>query len=213
MPQSMPQGYAETVASQPVSQDEMYATLIQEERVKNLIQQVSPQSQLHDIRMLIRGYYRNESKGIWEKIDPQSEEPNGLMVSRFISYLGSILNHNTTLGNLSETQINRIMGLVINYISDDLEANAEIYALGTFHEYKYLDDRIKKDVIIKKFVPNYTEWTRIGHIMLNSVFMVLCRALNGAEARRMWGSIAMNESLSPQQSKGGITDFLRKLTP
>jgi len=159
----------------PVSQDELYATLIQEERVKNIIAQISPQNFLTDIRWMIKGYYKDERKNKWEKIDPDAVEPHPLLISRFTAYLGSVVNQNTTLSNMSENQINKIMAQTIEYITDDLDAHAEEYGIGS----------------------DYTERTRIGDIMLNSVFMVLNRALNGMEAKRMWGSLSMAEQSNP----------------
>lgn len=165
--------------SMPVTQDEMYAHLIQEEKIKNIISQISPSNYLQEIRWMIKGYYKDDRIGRWEKIDPEAKEPDPLLVSRFMAYLGSIINQNTTLSNLSENQVNKIMAQIIEYITDDLDAHAEDYEIGS----------------------DYTERTRIGDIMLNSVFMVMNRALNGMEAKRMWGSLSMAEQSNPFQQQ------------
>ena len=167
--------------SVPVSSDELYANAIQEEKVKNVIAQLDPDNQLKEIEMRIRGYKKNYFTQEWEKLDPDSPEPPRLLISRFVSYLSAIMNQNTTQGNLSEMQVNSIMRLVIEYIADELDSNAQIYNLDN----------------------NYTERTRIGHIILNSVFFVLSRALNGQEAKRMWKALSLTESFNsaPQKSK------------
>lgn len=172
----------------PVSQDEMAATMIQEERIRNIISQINPDNQLFDIEMRIKGFRKDMMTNQWIKIDDSVPEPHPLLVSRFISYLSSILNQNTSMSNVSENQINKLMKLVIEYLVDDLDANAETYGI-------YSD---------------YTERTRIGHIILNSVFMVLNRALNGQEARRMWGTLSLTESSSgEQQKKSGLIESLK----
>lgn len=164
----------------PVSSDELYANAIQEERIKNVIAQLDPENQLKEIEMRIRGYKKNVLTLEWEMIDPDSPEPPKLLVMRFISYLSSFMNQNTTQGNLSETQVNAIMRLVIGYVTDELDSNANLYNLEN----------------------NYTERTRIGHIILNSIFFVLTRALNGQEAKRMWKSLSLTESFNqPQKNK------------
>jgi hypothetical protein len=167
----------------PVSQDELYANAIQEERIKNVIAQLDPENQLKEIEMRIRGYKKNYFSQEWEKIDPDTPEPPRLLVMRFISYLSSIMNQSATQSNLSEQQVNKLMWQTIEYIADELDANAQIYNLEN----------------------NYTERTRLGHIILNSIFFILTRALNGQEARRMWKSLSLNESFntSPQKSKFG----------
>jgi hypothetical protein len=167
--------------AQPVSQDEIYASMVQEERVKNVISQISPQMHLNDIRMNLRGYYKDELRQKWIKIDPNTPEPDPLLVSRYMAFLGSVLNTNTILGNLSERQINKIMKIIIEYVTDDLDVNATAYNLEE----------------------DYTERTRIGNIMIISVFTVLLRALNGQEARRMWNSLSMSESLNGMGMMGG----------
>ena len=174
-------------SSIPVSQDEIYAQATQEEKIKNVIAQLDPENQLKDIEMRIRGYKKNPFTMDWEKIDPDSPEPPRLLISRFISYLSSFMNQNTTQGNLSEMQINAIMSAVINYITDELDSNAQIYHLEN----------------------NYTERTRIGHIILNSVFFVLTRALNGQEARRMWKAMSLTENFNQKQPKNKLIESLK----
>ena len=172
----------------PVSPNELYANAIQEEKVRNVISQLDPDNQLQEIEMRIRGYKKNRFTGGWDKIDETIPEPPKLLVARFISYLGSIMNQNTTQGNLSENQVNKIMNIVIEYVVDELDCNEDLYNL--------------KD--------NYTEKTRIGDIIINSIFFVLTRALNGQEARRMWGSLNLNESYSQnQQQKSKFLEALK----
>lgn len=170
----------------PVSQDELYANAIQEDRIKNIISQLDPENQLKEIEMRIRGYKKNFFTQEWEKIDPNSPEPPRLLVARFISYLSSLMNQNTTQSNLSDRQINALMAMSIAYITDELDSNANIYLLEN----------------------NYTERTRIGHIMLNSMFMVLNRALNGQEAKRMWKAMSLSETFNPEQHKNKLADSL-----
>lgn len=173
--------------SVPVSSDELYAAAIQEDRIKNVIAQLDPENQLKEIEMRIRGYKRNPITKSWEKIDPDTPEPPKLLISRFISYLSAFMNQSTTQGNLSEMQINAIMRQTINYVSDELDNNAGLYDLEE----------------------NYTERTRIGHILLNSVFFVLTRALNGQEAKRMWKAMSLNENMNSQEGKNKLTEALK----
>ncbi len=173
--------------SVPVQPNELYANAMQEEKIRNIISQLNPDNQLQDIEMRIKGYKKNAITSQWEKIDPDSPEPPKLLISKFISYLGAIMNQNTTQGNLSDQQVNKIMKIVIEYVTDELDCNETLYKL--------------KD--------NYTEKTRIGDIIINSVFFVLTRALNGQEAKRMWGSLNLMENISAQPQKSKITDAFK----
>lgn len=182
-PSQNPQEYQ----SVPVQPNELYANAMQEEKIANIISQLNPDVQLQDIEMRIKGYKKNAMTQVWEKIDPDSPEPPKLLISKFVSYLGAIMNQNTTQGNLSEGQVNKVMKIVIEYVTDELDCNEELYNL--------------KD--------NYTEKTRIGDIIINSTFFVLTRALNGQEAKRMWGSLNLQENLSPQPQRNKFSDALK----
>lgn len=162
--------------SLPVSSDELYANAIQQETIRNIVSQINPGNQLNEVKMTIRGYMR-DATGEWVKIDPEAPEPPSVLVSRFISYLSSIMNQNTTQSNLSDRQINALMAQAIGYLVDEVDSNAEIYNLEN----------------------NYTERTRICHIMLNSMFPTYNRALDGQEAKRMWKSMSLSENSSNQE--------------
>lgn len=175
--------------SVPVSQDEIYAGEIQKEIVKNIVAQISPDNQLYEIEMRIRGYRKDIETGMWVKRD-NSVEPHPILIDRLMCYLGSIMNQNTSLSNLSERQINKIMAQTIAWLVDDLDSNSAEYGLSG----------------------EYTERTRIGHLILNPLFMVLNRALNGMESRRVWKSISLAESSNfgmPQQKKGIVPDWMK----
>jgi len=181
--QEIPQ---EQYQSIPVSSDELYANAAQEDKIKNIISQLDPENQLKEIEMRIRGYKKNVFTRDWEKIDPDSPEPPRLLISRFISYLSSIMNQNTTQGNLSDRQINALMSQAINYVADELDGNSTIYNLDN----------------------NYTERTRIGQIMLNSMLFTLNRSLNGQEAKRMWKAMSLSDNLT-NDDKGKFTEALK----
>lgn len=182
------QGQQTAVPSEiPVTADEVYATYLQEERVKNIIAQISPDNQLLDIQWRIKGYLKDPVTQQWKKVDPDAPELSPLLVSNFISYLASILNQNTTMSNFSSSEINRIMKLVIEWTIDDLDTNADIYNIGD----------------------NYPERTRIAHILWNNTFAALKRAQNGMESRRIFRALNVTENLSQAPGKKGILDYLK----
>jgi len=187
IPLEMPMGQMGQPPQMPVGSDELYASEVQEERLKNIVAQIAPDNQLRDLQWRIKGYLKNQVTNQWEKIDKDATEPSPLLVSRYISYLSSLLNQNTTLSNLSGGEINALMKLIIEWLVDDIDNNAIIYNLN--------DD--------------YTERTRIGQILLNNTFLVLKRAQDGAESRRIFKALNVHESLSTQPQQGGFLDALK----
>lgn len=165
--------------NEPVKSDEIYANVLQEERVKNILGQTSPDNQLTDIEWRIRGYRKDNLSGQWVKIAEGTAEPDSLLVGRYISFLSSILSDNTRFTNLSSSEINKVMKLCIEYLTDDLDSHAKDYGLEN----------------------DYSERTRIGLIILNSTFFILKRAENGMESRRIWSALNLVEQNMPMQKK------------
>ncbi len=169
-----PQGMGEHMPQYPVSSDELYAAQINEDKIKNIISQISPSNQVEDIEMRIRGYKKNFETGEWELIHKRNETISDLLISRYVAFLGSIMNLNTTLGNLSPAQVTSIMKQTIQWVVDDIDNHAEEYGIGQ----------------------DFSERTRVCDIILNSTFFCLNRSLNGIEARRFWSSLSLSESSS-----------------
>jgi hypothetical protein len=181
--------YQEQVVSQPVNPSEIYAGMMQEERVKNILAQTSPDNQLEEIEWRIRGYRRDAITRDWVKIGTQ-HEVSDLLVSRYIAFLSAFLNDGTRFTNLSDRNINNLMAMCIQHIIDDLDNNADEYGL------------------VREGSKDYDEMNRISLIILGQTFIVLKRAENGMESKRFWGTLNLNENVNGMPQKKG---FLEKL--
>ncbi len=152
----------------------IYADSMREERITNVIAQLDPSNLLEEIEHRLRGEKFNKETQIWEPIGNVSIAIHEKLVSRLMSFLGSVLNQNTTLSNYSINEINNRMELVIDYIRDDLTDNDVEYEIEG----------------------DYTEMTRIGMIVCETVSSVFRRALNGMESRRIFNALKVTESLT-----------------
>ncbi len=164
----------------------LYAEGMREEKTANILAQISPDDLLNEIEHRIRGEKKNQFTKEWEPISKDAPPISDEMVAKFMSFLGSILNQNTTMSNFSAQEINNIMSMVIDYVSDDLDVHSEDYGIEG----------------------NYTEMTRIGMIIQNTMFTVLKRAQNGMEARRVFSSWRVSENLNQPTQKKGISNAL-----
>lgn len=168
--------------------NEIYAASMQEEKVRNLIEQISPDVQLMELQWRIKGYIKDPWTKEWKKVEKDAPEPHPLLVSRYISTLSTFLSQNASLSNLSSGEINKIMRRIIEWLTDDLDSSSEIYGL------KY----------------DYTERTRIGDIILANTFFVLKRAMDGSESRRIFKALNVSESLGTHgQQKSGWLDAIK----
>ena len=161
------------IASDPSS---MYADVLREEKATNILQQINPDNLLTDIEHRIRGE-KKDFTGQWVQISKDTEPISEELVANFISFLGCILNQNTSMSNFKEQEINNLMGMIIEWVKRDLVTNAAKY----------------------KIEGQYTEYDRIGYIVCSTCFTVFKRALNGAEARRIFKMMRMNESINPEK--------------
>ena len=174
----MQQQQAEQIANDPNS---MYADAMREEKVTNILQQINPDNLLADIEHRIRGE-KKDYTGEWTPIastrNPVSED----LIADFVSFLGCILNQNTSMSNFSPQEINNLMDLIRHWVMDHLIVNAGAYGIEG----------------------QYSEYDRIGHIICSTCFTVLKRAQNGQESRRIFKIMKLTESSSSNANKGGF---------
>lgn len=165
----------------------LYADTMREEKITNVIAQINPDNMLSDVENRIRGYKKNNMTNQWEKINPDSDEVHPELIANFMSFLSSILNQNTSMSNFSSSEINSIMENVIDYIGDDLTVNDEKYGV----------------------IGNYQEMSRIGNIICMMIFAVLKRSQNGMEARRIFGSLKISETLTQAPQNKGFVENMK----
>ena len=163
----------------------MYSDVLREERATNILSQIDPGNLLTDIEHRIRGE-KKDVHGQWSKIQRSQGEVSEELVSDYISYLGSILNQNTSMSNFKEQEVNNLMELITDWVKTNFVVNAEKYGIEG----------------------NYPEYDRIGHIVLNSCFTVFKRALNGGESRKIFRMMKMNETINPTKEKK-FTDYFK----
>lgn len=161
----------------------IYADELREQKAANILAQLDPENLLTDIEHRIRGEMKDRFSGEWVKIN-KNIMVSEVLVSNYMSFLGSIMNQNTTMSNYSQGEVNAMMENIIEFIKQDFVVNKEVYGL---------DD-------------NYSEYNRIGFIILQSCSAVFKRSINGAESKRIFKMLKVNESVGSGKSKGKFTD-------
>lgn len=182
------QSEAEFIKNQQLTQiandpNAMYNQQMIEDKVTNILQQINPDNLLSDIEHRIRGE-KKDVTGEWTTISKDKKVISEELVADFISFLGSILNQNTSMSNYSPSEINNLMELIRNWVMGHLVVNAERYGIEG----------------------EYSEYDRIGHIICLTCFTVFKRAQNGQESRRIFKIMKLTESSNPNRSKGGFMD-------
>ena len=150
----------------------VYADVLREERISNILAQINPDNILAEIEHRIKGERLNKITKQWEPISSANIIISDQLIANFMSFLGGFLTQNTSMSNFSEKEVNNIMENVIDHIGSDFYVNAELYGLEG----------------------KYTEMSRIGNIILMSVFAVLKRAVMGTESKRIFNALRVTES-------------------
>lgn len=154
----------------------IYADHMREEKAINILAQINPDSLLTDIEHRIRGE-KKDYTGQWVKISEDGREVSEQLVSTFISFLGAILNQNTSMSNFKEAEVNNLMEMITDWVRNDLVVNASRYGIEG----------------------EYTEYDRVAHIVCSTCFTVFKRALNGRESARVFKMMRVSEVLNPER--------------
>ncbi len=156
----------------------IYAGTMQEDKVTNILSQINPDNLLTDIEHRIRRE-KKDFNGEWVTTSTNGEAISEELVSNFISFLGSILNQNTSMSNFKEAEVNNLMEMITDWVKSDFVVNAGKYGIQG----------------------QYTEYDRISHIVCMSCFTVFKRALGGRESARIFKMLRVTETNTPQKNK------------
>lgn len=163
----------------------IYADGLRKDGTANLLDQLNPDNLLVDIEHRIRGEKKDPYSNQWVPISNDKKVISDKLVSNFTSYLGSILNQNTSMSNFSVNEINNLMHMIIDYIGIDLDVNDKEYGIEG----------------------DYPEMTRIAHIISMSCFSTFKQAMNGMLSKRIFGSLKVDAHLT-DTNKNGMQDAL-----
>ncbi len=163
----------------------IYADTLRKEGTANLLDQLNPDNLLVDIEHRIRGEKKDPYSGAWVPISPGQTGISEELVSNFISFLGAILNQNTSMSNFSADEINNMMEMIVVYVGIDLDVNDVKYGIED----------------------NYPEMWRIAHIISISCFATFKQAMNGMLSKRIFGSLKVDAHLT-DTNKSTMKDAL-----
>ena len=163
----------------------IYADNMRKEGTANLLDQLNPDNLLVDIEHRIRGEKKDPYSSQWVPISNNQKPISEKLVSNFVSFLGAILNQNTSMSNFSADEINNMMDMIVTYVGIDLDVNDVEYGIED----------------------NYPEMWRVAHIISLSCFATFKQAMNGMLSKRIFGSLKVDAHLS-EGNKGGLKDAL-----
>ncbi len=163
----------------------IYADTLRKEGTANLLDQLNPDNLLSDIEHRIRGEKKDLYSNQWVPISKGQKPISEKLVSNFMSFLGAILNQNTSMSNFSADEINNMMEMIVVYVGIDLDVNDKEYGIED----------------------NYPEMWRVAHIISISCFATFKQAMNGMLSKRIFGSLKVDAHLT-DTNKSTMKDAL-----
>ncbi|GAH29143.1 unnamed protein product [marine sediment metagenome] len=160
----------------------VHADVLRDEQTATFLKQLNPDNLLIDIEHRIRGEKKNHL-GKWIAISVDKKPISERLISNFMSFLGAILNQNTSMSNFSANEINNLMGMIISYVRIDLTTRDKEYGLEE----------------------DYAEMWRISIIINTTCFSVLKQAMNGMFSRRIFGVMKVSGNLT-ETNKQTLSD-------
>ena len=155
----------------PIPIGNIQQSLMQEDRVKNFISQTSPSATLQSINYILQGYVYDQNKEEW--IQVADGIPDKVRLD-FLQFVTPDLSEDVRMTNLNSDQINAIMESTIEWIVDYLDIIAD-------------EEQLQEE-----------QMSKIGWILIKSVFYTILRAQAGVERSQIFRSLKMGDTLSPQ---------------
>lgn len=191
--------YAQRQNNARTSTDDEYASAMREERVRTLLTEIDPSNLVDSIIYRLRGYRFDKFREGWVK-----REHAVAISDNFIEKVEYILSEelalNTTFSNLDTADVNKIMELLIEILVSDVTVHGRNYIVSIDKKsYCLSDDHNLKEIVL------------FG--IFSAVYKSMRRAIKGTEAKRFFGSLRMNETISPpNQKKGGLFDAFKSMS-
>ena len=116
------------------------------------------------------------------------------------SYVTGIMNNNSTMGTISQTQLGFLMESVIEDLGKEFVCNLERFGFVS------KGDGFDNGVYENKGTPDSSRMSSVSNMIIRAVFSCYTRSLNGMESRKMWSSLNMTDNLNysnPQEQSSG----------
>ena len=160
-----------------------------EAEITNIVGQIDPNTIIDNLDHALKGEQWNKELGAWIQNASKTPLVNDACRGAIISYLDGILNNNTTMGWVDEKRLSYIMEAIIQSIKRMFVVNLE--------EYGFVEPGIgfEKRDYYNRGSPDTARMTLVANMVFVVCYMVLSRALNGMESRRIFKSLSMQDSM------------------
>lgn len=172
-----------------------------EASVTNIVGQIDPQTIIDNLDHALKGEQFNKEKGEWVLNESGLPLVNDNCRGAIINYLTAKLNNNTTMGHIDEKRLSLFMEGIIEAIKRMFVVNLE--------QFGFVPNGKEEDYY-NRGTPDSARMTLVSNMIYEVCFLVLSRALKGAESYRIFKSLSMTDTMgygqimAQQQDKGWL---------
>lgn len=167
-----------------------------EAEITNIVGQIDPQTIIDNLDHALAGEQWNKEQGQWIMNASKRPLANDACRGAIVSYLDGILNNNTTMGWVDEKKLSHIMESIIQSIKRMFVVNLEEFGFVPQGE------SFNEGVYYNRGTPDSARMTLVANMIFQVCYLVLSRALNGMESRRIFKSLSMNDTMGYGMSGG-----------
>ena len=176
-----------------------------EAEINNIVGQINPQTIIDNLDHALKGEQFSKEQAAWVMNASGKALVNDSCRGAIISYITGLLTNNSTMAIITKDQLSGIMESVIETIERMFVVNLEEF--GFVPNGKGYNKREFEN----KGVPDTARMTMVSNMIYVVVFLVLTRALDGMESRKIFGSLSMADTMNYGMQQQQSSSFLGKM--
>lgn len=158
--------------------------------IRNIVSQIDPAGVLNNLRRVLRGEIK-DAKGKW--IFSGRRLVNEECEYDVMTYLSGVLTNSTVMSTLSENDISNHMHTIIETIARMFVCNLERYG---FVPPNPLSSKVG---YMNRGTPDSSRMRQVANMVFQVCHIVLKRAVNGMESRKVFSSLSMTDAMQFDQ--------------
>jgi len=185
----------------PMQQEQQMPMFTPDASISNIVGQIDPATIVDNLNHSLKGEYYDKELGLWVMNPSNSPLVNDECRGFVISYVTGIMNNNSTMAIISETQLGFLMESVIEDIGKEFVCNLERFGFvpnGPGYKNKCYEN---------KGTPDSARMSSVSNMVIRAVFSCYTRSINGMESKKIFSSLSMTDGLNyspPQQQSAGF---------
>jgi len=171
------QVYPQQQGIDPVTQTPMFTP---EGSISNIVGQIDPSTIIDNLNHSLKGEFFDKEKGLWIMNPSGIPLVNDACRGFVVSYVTGIMNNNSTMGIISQSQLGFLMESVIEDIGKEFVCNLERF--GFVQQGPGYD----RGCYENKGTPDSARMSSVSNMIIRAVFSCYTRSLNGMESKKIF---------------------------